>query len=149
MFTPEKLTTTLLPPTTVFGPLDNRTYTLTHSDETGDLFLYIGCKVYNNVIDQDKRDEVVGKWDRQLGLYQLNIYVYITNGEFTFEESRIRYEIFQKELSLALRAMMYGDYSFFVHCPWLLDAPIVTHFQSSIPVFQQTNMMGRVRDYLV
>ena len=45
-FTPDKLETTLMSPTTEDGAIEDRKYTLTHSDETGMLFLDIG-EVYN------------------------------------------------------------------------------------------------------
>ena len=59
-FTPDKLETTLMSPTTEDGAIEDRKYTLTHSDETGMLFLDIG-EVYNySAINQDLRDEVLG-----------------------------------------------------------------------------------------
>ena len=45
-FTPDKLEITLIDPVTENGPVEDRKYTLTHSDETGMLFLDIG-NVYN------------------------------------------------------------------------------------------------------
>ena len=61
-FTPDKLEITLIDPVTENGPVEGRKYTLTHSDETGMLFLDIG-NVYNySAIDQDLRDEVLGRW---------------------------------------------------------------------------------------
>ena len=45
-FTPDKLEITLIDPVTENGPVEGRKYTLTHSDETGMLFLDIG-NVYN------------------------------------------------------------------------------------------------------
>ena len=59
-FTPDKLEITLIEPVTENGPVEGRKYTLTHSDETGMLFLDIG-NVYNySAIDQDYDDDEDG-----------------------------------------------------------------------------------------
>ncbi|RBP07999.1 staygreen protein [Rossellomorea aquimaris] len=55
-FKPEKLTVTYLPPASIFNPVDNRKYTLTHSDTTGELFLSIGCHFDLEKINPSMRD---------------------------------------------------------------------------------------------
>ena len=92
-FTPDKLEITLIDPVTENGPVEGRKYTLTHSDETGMLFLDIG-NVYNySAIDQDLRDEVLGRWllpDNAPPM--LIFYAYV--GCEDFESAAKRYKIF-------------------------------------------------------
>ncbi|MCA1062751.1 staygreen family protein [Rossellomorea aquimaris] len=148
-FNPEKLAVTYLPPASVFHPIDNRKYTLTHSDTTGELFLSVGCHFDLEKVNPSMRDEVFGEWRRDLGQYTLAGNVYVSGGEFDQQLSNVRYMIFKKELPLALAAMVNGDRGFFTYYPWLLDAPIFICFESVFPEFQQTLYFGTPRQYLV
>lgn len=147
-FNPEKLTVKLIPPATAFYPIDSRKYTLTHSDITGELFLGIGNVYDYQAIDYKMRDEVLADWMTINGEYVMFGKVYISNGEFDYNMSRIRYMIFKKELDLALTAIIYGDKSFFTFYPWLLDAPIYVQFSSIYPEFNQVLYYGTPRKYL-
>ncbi|WP_409305669.1 staygreen family protein [Peribacillus sp. SCS-155] len=147
-FNPEKLTVTYIPPVTESHPADGRKYTLTHSDLSGDLFLSIGPHYDYAKINQKMRDEVLGEWHTHLGQYYLSIKIYISGGEYDENISKVRYLIFQKDLELALQAMMYGDRKFFRHFPWLLDSPIAVCFESVHPNFSHTAYYGTPRRYL-
>lgn len=147
-FKPEKLKVTFIPPATAFFPVDCRKYTLTHSDITGELFLSIGNVYDYQAINYEMRDEVLADWITINGEYLLYGKVYISNGEYDLNMSRIRYMVFKKELELALTAMVYGDRSFFTYYPWLLDAPIYLQFSSVYPEFNQLAYYGTPRKYL-
>ncbi|MGM0844829.1 MAG: staygreen family protein [Bacillota bacterium] len=147
-FNPEKLSVTYLPPASVFNPLDARKYTLTHSDITGELFLSIGCNYDVTKLDTKMRDEVLAEWVRVLGQYTLSGKVYVSGGEFDENLSKVRYMIFQKEMPLALSAIVNGDSGFFSYFPWLLDAPIYIAFQSEFPDYQGIQYFGTPRRYL-
>jgi hypothetical protein len=147
-FKPEKLKVTFIPPATAFVPIDGRKYTLTHSDITGELFLSIGNVYDYQAINYEMRDEVLADWITINGEYLLYGKVYISNGEYDRNMSRIRYMIFKKELDLALTAMIYGDRSFFTYYLWLLDAPIYVQFSSVYPEFNQIAYYGTPRTYL-
>ncbi|MGG1632665.1 staygreen family protein [Rossellomorea sp. NRS-1567] len=148
-FKPEKLTVTYLPPASIFNPIDNRKYTLTHSDTTGELFLSVGCHFDLEKINPSMRDEVLGEWRRDLGQYTLAGTVYVSGGEFDQQLSNVRFMIFKKELPLALAAMVNGDKGFYTYYPWLLDAPIIVCFESVFPEYQQTLYFGTPRQYLL
>ncbi|WP_226674697.1 staygreen family protein [Rossellomorea aquimaris] len=148
-FKPEKLTVQYVPPASVFYPIDNRKYTLTHSDLTGELFLSIGCQYDVEKINMAMRDEVLGEWKRNLGQYTLTGTVYVSGGEFDQQLSNVRFMIFKKELPLALAAMVNGDKGFYTYYPWLLDAPIIICFESVFPEYQQTLYFGTPRQYLL
>ncbi|MDP4164043.1 MAG: staygreen family protein [Bacillota bacterium] len=147
-FFPSKLKVNLLAPATANRPFEGRKYTLTHSDQTGDLFLSIGT-VYNwAVINPSFRDEVIAEWIPQMGEFTLYGKVYISGGEYDEAYARLRFLIFKKELELALKAIIYGDQTFFTFFPWLLDAPIYIQFESVYPEFHQVLFYGTPRYYL-
>lgn len=145
-FTPDKLKITLIDPITENGPVDDRKYTLTHSDETGILFLDIG-NVYNySAINQNLRDEVLGRWllpDNESPI--LIFYVYV--GGENIEDAARRYDIFKSHLNMALSAIIYGDSVLFDNFPRLIEAPIYVKFDSTIPNFNNYEYYGNVKDY--
>ncbi|BCB03799.1 staygreen family protein [Bacillus sp. KH172YL63] len=146
-FKPENLVVTHLPPASSFYPIDNRKYTLTHSDSTGELCLSIGCHFDPSHINPAMRDEVKAEWRRDLGQYTLAGTVYVSGGEYDQQLSNVRYMIFKKEIPLALSAIVNGDEGFYTYYPWLLDAPIFICFESVFPQFQQTIYFGTPRQY--
>jgi len=147
-FDPAKLKLTYFPPATPFKPVDERKYTFTHSDVTGELFLTIGYCYDFDAINMKLRDEVFAEWKHTMGQYTLTGKVFVSNGEFNEKYSMIRFHIFQKELPLALTAMVYGDRNFYMNHPWLLDSPIYVQFESAFPQFHQLIYYGTPRQYL-
>jgi hypothetical protein len=147
-FNPAKLTTQYLAPVTAFRPVEGRKYTLTHSDETGELFLSIGNQFNYSAIDPKLRDEVIAEWVPKKGEYILFGRVHVSEGEFDEKYAKVRYLIFNKELPLALSAMIFGDQYFFTNFPWLLDAPIYIHFESNFPQYNHIKRFGTPRYYL-
>ncbi|MFE8699328.1 staygreen family protein [Cytobacillus sp. FJAT-54145] len=147
-FNPSKLSVTFLPPVTPFKPVDERKYTLTHSDETGELFLTVGYCFDMSAIKPKFRDEVLAEWIPRMGQYILKGKVYVSGGEFDEQYSKIRFMIFQRELKLALTAMIYGDRAFYQNYPWLLDSPIYIQFESNFPQYNQLLYYGTPRQFL-
>ncbi len=142
-----RLTVSFIPPYGCTGPVEGRSYTLTHSDETGDLFLSIGGGIDSSRINWKMRDEVIGTWQIRGGQYCLVCTVHISGGEFDEEKSRSRFSIFQQELPLALKGMINGDKGLFDYYPWLLNAPIQVQFCSVYPEFNQVMYYGLARHY--
>lgn len=129
-------------------PIIPRKYTLTHSDETAQLFLDIGT-LYNFNAITSFRDELLGEWVNCKNTYYLQFYAYISGGEFNFKESTKRYNIFKKELPLALTAIINGDKTFFKAHPYLCNAPIFIKFNSIYPAFNKIEYFGKVKDYFI
>lgn len=148
LFQPSKLTVSYLPPVTPIRPIEGRRYTMTHNDQTGDLFLTIGLQYDISMINTKLRDEVLAEWIPRNGEFQLFGRVYISNGEFDEKYATVRYMIFQKELTLAIKAIVYGDQCFYSYFPWLLDSPIYIHFESNFSSFNQVLYYGTPRQYL-
>ncbi len=148
-FDPKKLTVTFIPPATSSQPLEGRKYTLTHSDATGQLFLKIGNRFDLLSVNLKLRDEVIAKWVNNNSNYVLQGYVYVSGGEFNEEQSRVRFNIFRKELNTAITAIVYGDRKLYKQYPKLLNAPIYVHFVSVHPAYDQVVQVGTPRQYLI
>lgn len=147
-FIPSNLTIAYQPPTTAFRPVEGRKYTLTHSDVTGQLFLSIGTEFDYKNTNQKFRDEVLAEWIPKMGEFILWGRVYVSGGEYDEKYAKVRFLIFQKELELALKAMIYGDQTFFTNFPWLLDASIYIQFESVFPKYNRVFYYGTPRHYL-
>lgn len=147
-FNPSNLRVTFLPPVTPFKPVDERKYTMTQSDETGELFLTVGYCFDESCVDPNFRDEVFAEWTPQMGQYVLTGKVYVSGGEFDEQYSKIRFMIFQRELKTALTSIVYGDRAFYQYYPWLLDSPIYIQFESVYPLYHQMLYYGTPRQYL-
>jgi hypothetical protein len=145
---PEKLSVTFVPPVTETNPIRFRKYTLTHSDTTGNLFLTIGPYFDFDKINPITRDEVLAQWGLvNPGIYTLQAFVYVGNSNFNM--AKTRYDVFKRELPLALEALIYGDREFFKVHPELLGTPITVRFISSFPQFNRTEFYNRPIDYLI
>lgn len=140
-FNPEKLHVSYSNGITAIGPIFPRFYTLTHSDDTGELFLTIGLKfAWENITN--KRDEVLGTWKQTGNQLYYDVYVYLDQGEYSLDAVAKRYEIFTRELPLALTAIRYGDRFLFNAYPYLDNAPIIVNFISSYPEFARQENWG-------
>jgi hypothetical protein len=135
--TPEKL---MLP----------RRYTLTHSDITGKLFLSIGknynTKQFSNFYTRLMRDEVLAELSREGDNLIFRAYCHVSGG-FVFGTAGLRYNIFCRELPLALEAIRYGDGTLFKQNPELDKTPVLIHFQSTNSRFNKVENWGTMADY--
>ena len=80
---PDKLHVDFIDGANPDGPIIPRTYTLTHSDMTGDLFL-TNSQRYNfpqvsGLYTRLMRDEVLAKWDINEGVF-LHIHCHVSGG---------------------------------------------------------------------
>lgn len=144
-FNPEKLSVEFNEDVNEFHPIIIRRYTLTHSDQTGNLFLTIG-KEFDYKKITIMRDEVLGEWIKKGGKYLYNVYLQV-NGEDGIISAPIRFEIFKRELPLALMAIRYGDNKFFLVHKELDTAPIIVYFKSKDPKYNTIENFGTFSDY--
>lgn len=141
---PDKLTTTFRDGITPITPITGRKYTLTHSDETAQLFLDIG-KTYAVEKIGPMRDEVLGKWCLANQSYYC-AYVLIDK-KYDPVMSEVRNKIFVKELPLALEAIRYGDRHLFQAHPKLNSVPILIYFSSENPSLNRVENWGTFQSY--
>ncbi|QOR68106.1 staygreen family protein [Cytobacillus suaedae] len=146
---PSKLSVEFKDGVTPLFPTFHRRHTLTHSDETGELFLTIGIQFAYEKINITMRDEVLGEWVNVHGEWMYYIHLYVDGGEFDQNTVKIRNTIFRRELPLALEAIRYGDQTFFHAYPWLDYSPIIVHFLSSSSEYNKVEYWGQFSNYRV
>ncbi|HEY92628.1 MAG TPA: hypothetical protein G4O17_02650 [Dehalococcoidia bacterium] len=147
---PEKLHVTFLSDTVADKLSLPRRYTLTHSDLTGELFLFIGhdydkgqiSKLYTRLM----RDEVLAEIVSNKGDIEFNAYCHVSGG-FVVGRAKWRYDIFRSELPLVLEAIRYGDRTIFQQNPDLDQIPVNIHFHSSNLRFNKIEQWGTIADY--
>ena len=141
-FNPEKLFVQFRHGITIMQPVIPRRYTLTHSDETGDLFLTIGNEYAWDKVNTKMRDEVLGEWINNGECLYFYVYLYIDQGEYNQNTTGKRNEIFRRELPLALTAIRYGDRLLFNKYPNLDNTNIIVNFISTYPQFARQENWG-------
>lgn len=99
------------------APIISRSHTLTHSDFTGQLFLTIGTQFAWDKVDPILRDEVLGIWTLEGNTLMYNVFVLLNKEDQDIEIAMKRYDIFERELPLALTAIRYGDRYLFERYP--------------------------------
>ncbi|MGG5463273.1 staygreen family protein [Clostridium sp. B9] len=146
MFNPRRLSVEFRTGITDEKPVEGRKYTLTHCDETGELFLTVALTYAYDKINSMKRDEVFGEWKRVDKRFIFKIYVYV-DGNGGKADAAKRERIFRKELPLALSAIKYGDRKFLEDNKNLLDSPIIVRFISAYDEFNKIENYGTFRNY--
>ncbi|MEK4384647.1 staygreen family protein [Solibacillus sp. FSL W7-1464] len=141
-FNPERLFVEYREGVTVTEPIISRHHTLTHSDDTGDLFLTIGTKFAWNKVNPQLRDEVLGEWKADGHYLYYSAYILINKENQDFDTAMRRYEVFRRELPLALAAIRYGDRLLFELYPVLDNAFIILNFMSTYPQLYKQEVFG-------
>ena len=148
----EKLQVKFLPGAYSTGPIDNRRYTLTHSDFSGDLFLSIGLEFDKQAISgfytRLMRDEILAEWLKQEESFSLHIYCHVSGG-IILGTAGWRYSIFKRELPLVLRCICNGDIELFDKDPNLKNSIIFVHFKSKNKKYNKVERWGTPKDYLI
>jgi len=115
------------------GPLVPRRYALTHSDQTGDLYLTIGPSYERKQISgwytRLMRDEVLAEWRQEADCLALHLHCHVSGG-LVLGPAGWRDAIFHHELPLVLEALRYGDRALYAAHPELDQAPIQVHFHA-------------------
>ena len=146
-FNTNKIETTFVSPITLDSPIEGRKYTLTHSDDTGMMFLTVATEYDYSSINQDLRDEIIGTWKKYDNFYNLFFYAYV--GDLDYLDALNRYNIFKSHMVSALQAIIYGDRELLNKHKELLNTPIYVKFDSSIPTFNNYEFYGYVKDYIL
>ena len=144
-FQPDKLKVSYKDEIGIKNFLPPRRYTLTHSDESGELFLSIGKKYDFDKINYNVRDEVIGSWEKDDKNYLL-VTVEVDNGD-DISDTIKRDKIFRQEIVLALMAIVYGDNLFFDNNKELYEAPVRVKFNSKFSEYDSLEELGKVKDY--
>lgn len=127
-------------------PVLGRKYTQTHSDITAELFVTIGLQFAYDKINTT-RDEVLAEW-RQSNDNRIYLWTYVYVGDYGPIMTEFRYNIFRRELPLALAAIRYADKTLFMQHSELDNAPIYIYFDSTYANFSGWYNYGSPADYL-
>jgi hypothetical protein len=128
-----------------YEPVLSRKYTITHSDTTAELFVFVAENYAEDQITR-MRDEVRIAWEQnEEGLALIGSV--IVDGKGVIGNAYIRNEIFYKEMPTALQALRQADRFLFDSMPYLDEAPVIIHFISSNPVYDKTYNFGAIGTY--
>lgn len=129
------------------GPLEDRTYTMTHSDTTGDLFVTIGL---NYAVDQTNaiQDQVYMKW-MPMGNKNCLYGEVLVDGKEIPGSAEKRYTLFKQEMPLALQAIYVADIPLFEAYPELKETPVLIDFDSTLPEYDKLYSYGYIGDYAI
>lgn len=128
-----------------YEPILGRKYTITHSDTTAELFVFIS---ENYAEDQVTRmhDEVKIAWQQNESSLALIGSVDV-DGKGLLSNPTIRSKIFYDEMPTALQALRHADRFLFDTNPSLDGAPVIIHCISSNPGYDKTYNFGAIGKY--
>jgi hypothetical protein len=128
-----------------YGPVMNRKYTITHSDTTAELFVFV-AKDYAEDQITSIRDEVKVAWEQyEKGLALIGSVIVDGNG--VIGNANARNNIFYNEMPTALQAFRQADRFLFNKEPNLDNTPVFIHYISSDPEFDKVYDYGMIGLY--
>lgn len=130
-----------------YEPVEDRKYTITHSDITAELFVSIGESYAADQITQ-MRDEVTISWipsENDEGWSLLGAVV--VSGQGIEGDAAIRNKIFYNEMPTALQALRLADRFLFNQDPSLDNTPVIIYFISDDPEYDKVYNFGVIGDY--
>ncbi len=128
-----------------YEPVMGRLYTITHSDITAELFVFVAQNYAEDQITR-MRDEVRVAWE----LYKEGIALVgsvIVDGNGVLGNAYVRNKIFYNEMPTALQALRQADRFLFDKEPDLDDTPAFIHFISNSPMYNKTYDFGVIGIY--
>ena len=128
-----------------YEPVMGRKYTITHSDITADLFVFVSENYAEDQITR-MRDEVRVAWEQKRKSVAL-IGSVIVDGDGVIGNAYIRNSIFYNEMPTALGALRQADRFLFEKEPDLDNTPVIIHFISNNPAYDKTYDFGAIGNY--
>lgn len=126
-------------------PVMGRKYTLTHSDTTAQLFVFVATEYAEDQIT-GIRDEVRVGWEKVNGVLVL-IGSVVVDGKGVEGNTYIRNSIFYNEMPLALQTLRQGDRFLFEKEPELDKAQVYIQFISDTPIYNKIYDFGEIGQY--
>lgn len=128
-------------------PVYGRKYTVTHSDETAELFVTIGMTYAQDKIGPI-HDEVLLTFTKD-GRKPILLGNVLVDGKGITGDANMRNTIFIREMPTALQAIRYADRKLFDTYKCLDNLPILIMFQSTNKEFNRVHDFGTMRDYKI
>ena len=130
-----------------YDPIRGRKYTITHSDITAELFVFVDENYAEDQITR-MRDEVKIAWEQdKQGLALIGSV--LVDGKDIIGNSFIRNNIFINEMPTALQALRQADRFLFDKEPILDKTPIFIYFISSNPDYNKIYDFGVIGNYKI
>ncbi len=127
------------------APVMNRKYTITHSDITAELFVFVAKNFAEDKITS-MRDEVRVAWEQNSkGLVLIGSV--IVDGIGVIGNAYTRNNIFYNEMPTALQALRQADRFLFDKERNLDNTSVFIHFISSSPIYDKTYDFGVIGAY--
>ncbi len=128
-----------------YEPVMGRLYTITHSDITAELFVFVAQSYAEDQITE-MRDEVRIAWELNKNGIAL-IGSVIVDGNGVIGNAYIRNRIFYNEMPTALQALRQADRFLFDNEPNLDNTPVFIHFISNNSIYNKTYDFGVIGMY--
>jgi hypothetical protein len=128
-----------------YEPVMERKYTITHSDTTAELFVFVAENYAEDQITR-MRDEVRVAWEQNRKGIAL-VGSVIVDGKGVIGNAYIRNNIFYNEMPTALQALRQADRFLFDKEPNLDNTPVFIHFISSNPAYDKIYDFGVIGIY--
>lgn len=128
-----------------YEPVIGRKYTITHSDTTAELFVFVAPNYAEDQITR-MHDEVRVTWEQNKKGLALIGSVIVDSKDVT-GNAYIRNNIFYSEMPTALQALRQADRFLFDKEPELDDTPVFIHFISSNPAYDKIYDFGDIGIY--
>ena len=131
---------------TIF-PIYRRKYTMTHSDETGELFVVVGKDFAKERITPT-RDEVMMGFEREGKILAIVGSVLVDGDTIPESFAKTRYEIFKANMPTAIMAIRTADQAFFEQHPFLDQIRVMIWYKSTQPEFNHFYDYGPIGNYV-
>lgn len=128
-----------------YDPVIDRKYTITHSDTTAELFVFVAEYYADDQITK-MRDEVRISWEQNKEGLAL-IGCVIVDGRGVQGNASIRNTVFYNQMPTALQALRNGDRFLFDKYPCLDNTPVFIYFMSSTPAYNKIYNFGVIGTY--
>jgi hypothetical protein len=128
-----------------YAPVMTRKYTITHSDTTAELFVFVASNYAEDQITS-MRDEVRIAWNQnEMGVILTG--VVIVDGKGVPGNAYIRNSIFYNEMPTALQGLRQADRFLFDKEPELDNTQVFIQFVSSNPKYDMIYDFGTIGSY--
>ena len=145
IFNPSKVHTEFRNNISSYNPVIGRKYTITHSDETAELFVTIGTE-YATDLYSPIRDELILSIDDVDNNIILQGYVNVDSHN-NFGTRKLRNDIFLREIPLALKSTFYADRIFFQNYNCLMNVPVIINFLSADKQYNKRYYYGTIGNF--
>lgn len=147
MLNPQKVFTQYRNSTKPYEPIEERKYTITHSDTSAELYVFIAGEYAEDQIT-DMRDEVRVAWENNGRILILHGHV-LVDGKGISGAAAIRDKIFYNEMPIALQALRQADRFLFEEHPELDSTPVFVRFVSENPIYNKVYNFGIIGNYRI